>query len=650
MTANREPDRQLGHQPDRQPAGTSDRKLGCQSGHQLTFARRLAVLVLALAVLVIPAGPVAAKPSASRPAAVRGRPATKPKHDGVHARVAAGRAGLLRPVREAVGRREEPLTAEEETARQIERLLHGPLRRGVTGLFVADARTGEPLFSVNADDPLNPASNVKMISTATALELLGPDFRYPTRLLGATPEAGVVRGDAYLLGSHDPTLTTRDLGDIADAVAARGVTHIEGSIVVGSDPTRDGIYRAVIPIAIQAGEPGEPPTATAPAGLSLVEIRVTAKTAKTARRARLSYQVETVDDGAGRPRVILTIGGAIGKGGSTLYPLVTRARTALAAQALRAALAARGVTLGGDIKIAELDDFVAASAVAGSIPVELGRHESPRLAQIIARINKRSVNWLADRVIMTAAALVKRQAPSMELALAAMYDWLGRHPRIARDHVVVDTGSGLSYQTRITAHELVSIVRSAAGFAPDGDAALSHAWLDSLSVAGTDGTLSTRFRTGELRGRIRGKTGTLSTAIALTGILDFDPQRPLAFSLVTNSTMPLSKGHVRNAHDQVVGLLCSYLAKTRKRSELAAPATPGELAAPVAPTTELAAPAMPGELAAPASPLDGPATPAAASEPADAEPSDAEPLAPEAPDPEQLDADAALDAETAAQP
>lgn len=550
-----------------------------------------AALVLAVAVLL--EGHASARPT-PRPRPIAKKPtkaaklAAKPStHDGAHARVAVFHAGDLRPARDVVGRREEPLTAEEDTARQIEKLLRGPLRAGVTGLFVADARTGEALFAVNADDPLNPASNVKMISTATALELLGADYRYPTRLLGAAPDAGgMVHGDVYLLGSYDPTLTTAELDDIAAAVAARGVTRIDGGIVVGADPTRDGVYRAIVPIEVRAGEPGQPPVATAPAGMDLVSLHVTAKTAKTAGRPRLTYKVESGDDGAGHARVHVTIGGTIGRGGDTMYPLETRERTAAAAYALRSALHAHGVALATDYRTGELDAFVAATG----LPTELGRHDSARLAEIIARVNKWSINWLADRVIVTAAALAKQQPPSMELALAAMYDWLTRHPRIGKDDLLVDTGSGLSYRTRITAHELVSIVRSAAGFATasgDGsDPALAQAWLASLSVAGTDGTLSHRFRSGDVRGRIRGKTGTLATAIALSGVLDFDPARPLAFSLVTNATTPLSKGFVRRAHEQVVALLCRYLQRTQK---------PGAL--PVVPSAPPAVePAPPDEL------------------------------------------------------
>jgi PBP4 family serine-type D-alanyl-D-alanine carboxypeptidase len=326
------------------------------------------------------------------------------------------------------------------------------------------------------------------------------------------------------------------------------------------------VFRAVIPIDVRASEPGTPPQASAPAGMEMVAVKVTAITGKGPGRPRLTYKLETASDGAGHPRLVLTIGGTIGRGAATTYPLVVRERTAAAADGLRAALQAHGVTVGGDFKTAELGDFMRSAIAAGDLPTELGRHDSARLAEIIAHVNKWSINWLADRVIMTAAALVNREPPSMELALAAMYDWLGRHPRIAKADLVVDTGSGLSYHTRITPHELVAIVRSAGGFADDADPALSQAWLESLSIAGTDGTLASRFRSGETRGRIRGKTGTLSTVIALSGVLDIDPQRPLAFSLVTNGDAPLSPRYIRRAHEQLVGLLCRYLARTRKTS------------------------------------------------------------------------------------
>jgi hypothetical protein len=75
-----------------------------------------------------------------------------------------------------------------------------------------------------------------------------------------------------------------------------------------------------------------------------------------------------------------------------------------------------------------------------------------------------------------------------------------------------------------------------------------------------------------VRGHLVGKTGTLSTAIALSGLLEVDPQRPLAFSIVTNTTTPLAKTAVRKTHEQLVGVICSYLARTSAPAKAAAPA------------------------------------------------------------------------------
>jgi len=203
---------------------------------------------------------------------------------------------------------------------------------------------------------------------------------------------------------------------------------------------------------------------------------------------------------------------------------------------------------------------------------------------------------LRTTFVMTAAALVKRQPPSMDGAVDAMYGWLARHPHLDKDGLLIDTGSGLSYKTQISPHELVSIIRSAGGYLPDTDPGIARAWLRSLSVGGTDGTLQHRFMTPDLRGRVRGKTGTLSTAIALSGILDVDPQRPLAFALVTNTDSPLSKGFVRKAHEAVISEICKYLAKTATPRfgtppvEIPMPAEPQPAPPPITPVEDVEEP------------------------------------------------------------
>ncbi len=481
------------------------------------------------------------------------------------ARVATGVNGVIRPI-DPRGRRAEPLTLEEDTARRIEELLRGPLRMGTTALYVADARTGQPVFSVHPDDALNPASNVKLVSTAAAIEILGPDFRYQTRVIGSVPNRNVVRGDVYLLGSFDPTLNKDSMEQLAAELAAAGISRIEGDVVVSESPTRDAVYRALLPVEIVAPmTAGAPPLATAPVGYDFVVPKVTATTVtgKKARRARLTY-AEKIVPGETGDRLELTIGGTMAPGRSYTHWLGVRYRGRHSAHLLRAALAAQGVAIAGDVRKAELSSFLLDRIRTGDLPVVLARHQSAPLAEIVASVNKRSINWLADRVIMTAAALKYHELPSMDRAIEAMYDWMSRRVQVGKKSILVDTGSGLSRQTQLSARNIAEVLRVAGGFVDKREHDPSHRlWLDSLAFADgsvRDGTLRGRFRAG-LVGRLRGKTGTLSTSIALSGVLEADPEHPLVFSIVTNGSSPLPKGRVRAGHDRIIALLGQYLTR-----------------------------------------------------------------------------------------
>jgi D-alanyl-D-alanine carboxypeptidase/D-alanyl-D-alanine-endopeptidase (penicillin-binding protein 4) len=521
---------------------------------------------------------------AAAPAAI-----ASPVHDGVHARVTFRGAGAPRAAHEATGRR-DPQTPEEATARDLERVIHAELGDAVTGLAVVDARTGEALFEVNADEKLNPASNVKMISTATSLELLGPTFRYPTRVLGPVPDdRGVLHGDVYLLGSWDPTLVATDLDELAAQLADGGVRELAGDVVIGGDDARDGIYHPNVTVTIAGGSAvGDAPIVTAPDGFDLAVPAVTAKTAEPGARAHLTYKLDAGKDDDGHARLVLSIAGTIGRGVATTYTLPTDARTLVAAHQLRAAMRQHAIVLDGDVAVAELPEFISGAVGRGALPVELARHESAALADIVAHVNKYSINWLADRVVISAAALHDRKPATIASGVDEMYGWLGRHAHVDRADAVLDTGSGLSYKTQLTPHELVRVVRGAAGFTEDGfGATLARAWTDSLSIGGRDGTLTYRFRAPDVRGHLVGKTGTLSTAIALSGLLEVDPQRPLAFSIVTNTTTPLAKTAVRKTHEHLVGVICSYLVRT---------SSPAKAAAPTAEPAHVQKAAVPSEL------------------------------------------------------
>ena len=81
------------------------------------------------------------------------------------------------------------------------------------GVSVKSLRTGQRLFAHNEDKFFVPASNMKLFTTAVALVKLGPDFRYTTSLYtDGSREKGVLKGDVYLRGSGDPTISERFQG------------------------------------------------------------------------------------------------------------------------------------------------------------------------------------------------------------------------------------------------------------------------------------------------------------------------------------------------------------------------------------------------------------------------------------------------------
>lgn len=528
----------------------------------------------------------AATKAADKPKLRPDRGHVDPSRVAAKAKVATG--DRLRD--EKATRRADPgnLSLTEATAAEIEKLLRGPMRDGTTSLFVADAATGRPVFSVYPDDPLNPASNVKLISTAAALDILGPDYRYRTRLLGTAPDAaGVVDGDLYLLGSYDPTLDRKAMEDLADQLAALGTTRVVGDVVVGATPTRDGIYRSWGEVIVQAAAPGEPPVVTVSSPSELLQLEVTATTAKTkrVRTGGIVVKTELVTDELGRQRMKIAVSGKVGRGKRVARDIFVKERAQHAAHILREALRARGVELTGDVRVAELRDYIDGSIARGFLPMPLVEHLSAPLAQIVARVNKRSTNWLADRVIMTAAAHKYGEKPSMELAIKAMYAWLDRHTGLDRDDLVIDTGSGLSYKTELSARQLVTVLRAALGVegvTAARDIAVQEAYRASLSVGGVDGTLRGRFKSDALRGHVLGKTGTLHRVIALAGVVEASPDRQLVFAIVSNGHHPRWKQRVRGAQEKLVTLLCDYLHK-QAAAEHAAAAVPAVVAPASAP-------------------------------------------------------------------
>src|SRR5579863_7054916 len=148
---------------------------------------------------------------------------------------------LINPAQAAS--RKKPLSLKK----QIDAILSQPdLARGYWGIEITSLSSGKVLYSLNADKLYTPASNTKLFTTAAALALIGPDYKFRTSVetSGSLDKYGRLAGDLVLVGRGDPTLSGRELPysihtqrdadplqvleKLADEVAQKGVKYIDG--------------------------------------------------------------------------------------------------------------------------------------------------------------------------------------------------------------------------------------------------------------------------------------------------------------------------------------------------------------------------------------------------------------------------------------
>lgn len=124
------------------------------------------------------------------------------------------------------------VTTEDALSESISTIVQEKLSGANVSIAIMDRMTGEVVYDYNGDTPIKPASNMKLITTAAALDVLGEDYRFKTSIYTSGKLSnGVLKGDVYLQGQGDPTLMEEDLRQFAQALKAKGIQTIDGRIV-----------------------------------------------------------------------------------------------------------------------------------------------------------------------------------------------------------------------------------------------------------------------------------------------------------------------------------------------------------------------------------------------------------------------------------
>lgn len=349
---------------------------------------------------------------------------------------------------------------------------------------------GRRLIEHRHDEPLIPASAMKLVVATAVLTRIGPDERFVTEVRASPPVGGVVRGDLYLVGGGDPLLATGPYSEsfsrqpqphtplelLADRLVAAGVERVEGS-VVGDEDRYD-----------------------------------------TVRYVR-SWRPNYVAEHATGPMSALTVN----DGFASFAPRKTPATepAAHAAAVLHALLADRGVDVSTDPEVGSVPGLPALATVS-----------SPPVREIVGQLLRESDNQTGEMLLKELGYRYGSGGTTEagRQVVETTIDELGL-PTQGLD--VVD-GSGLDRDNRLTCGLLVAVL---------ADDAVGDALIGGLAVVGESGTLRDRMRGTPVEGNVAAKTGSLNGVAALAGVAATADGGEVRFAFVTNGVAGLAHGN-----------------------------------------------------------------------------------------------------------
>ncbi|WP_410599626.1 D-alanyl-D-alanine carboxypeptidase/D-alanyl-D-alanine-endopeptidase [Amycolatopsis sp. lyj-90] len=459
-------------------------------------------------------------------------------------------------------------------AQDLDTILGAPQLAGSDiGLVVRRADTGETLYTRAGDRRRQPASNVKLLTLAGALEVLGPDHRFTTSVSHRGIRVGAtLSGDLYLTGGGDPTTLAADYDRLAAEVAASGIRLVRGKLIA-DDGFFDGVRLGTgwawddEPFYYSAQTSGLTiaPDTDFDSGSVVVKVSPGAEGASARvdvvppnRYVRVVNSAVTGRAG-GSPTVTVdrehggntfTVTGSIPSGAAPVSSyLAVWEPTGLAASVFLDALARHGIRVAGGHK----------TGVTPPGTRELARRDSMPLSELAKPFVKLSNNMHAEALVKAAGRKSGRTG-SWKDGQAAISDalrGLGLDPvRLS----VVD-GSGLSRMDQVSPEQLSSLLIVA------GNEPWAAHFAAALPVAGAadrlvGGTLRNRMRGTVAEGKVRAKTGSLTGVSSLSGYVTAADGTELVFSMIGNQLLGVN---AKQVEDAVAIRLAQYTAAGTER-------------------------------------------------------------------------------------
>ncbi|MCS6989765.1 MAG: D-alanyl-D-alanine carboxypeptidase/D-alanyl-D-alanine-endopeptidase [Chloroherpetonaceae bacterium] len=413
-----------------------------------------------------------------------------------------------------------------ECAEKIARELRSK-QRGF-GVLIQTA-SGVALYSLNSNRLFKPASNIKLITSAVAIEKLKPDFRYRTEFFidGEIAPDGVLHGNLIVSGSPDPILSgffDQRINDIVlawiDTLRARGISAILGDLIL------DNSYYFGNDVSLAKQDSYKPLEFFTVANFRNADVKQLSK----ARVRR--YRVIKLKNGKTRKVAYYRRRARLRK--------VIVEPNAYMMEVLMQELQKRQMIAREEVK-----KIAYSTTLDRTKWKHIYTHFSEPLSELLKIINKHSDNFYADQLLRALGGELRGDG-SIEKGLDVVREFLIYDVGASPDEFYLADGSGLSHANLVTPELLVKVLRYMRARSPH-----FVAYYESLSIPTVDGTLGGRIH-HELAKNIRAKTGSISGVISLSGYLTSRSGQQIYFSIIGNN---VGKRRAKATEDRI----CKYL-------------------------------------------------------------------------------------------
>lgn len=392
-------------------------------------------------------------------------------------------------------------------------------------LVVQEVGSPTPLLAHNIQQPLNPASTIKTLTTLAGLEVLGPDYRWETEIFALGPVTnGTLQGDLLIRGGGDPFLVEENVRSMLKMLQRRGISTITGDLIIDASLFDPSVAEESL-LDNQAGRAYNVPPHPLLFNFQTINFyfypdpngsEVIIQADPPLPNLRIVNQLtQGVGACSGFQRGIsfsentdsntVTFSGQFPNGCGE-YSLTRAVLDApqYAYGLFQVLWQQLGGELQGEMRLATLAELATADAPAFVV------WQSPPLADVIKSINKYSNNMMTRQLLLALGLRGADTPATVDKGINAIRQYLDS---VGIDHeaLVMTNGSGLGREVRLTGELLAAVLQRAWQIPTMAE------FVASLPLAGLDGTMESRLSTGDGRGSMHVKTGSLSGVAGIAG-------------------------------------------------------------------------------------------------------------------------------------